>query len=235
MVKKTTSSMKSLSKEIKDIKNRISKVDVKRKVTSFDGNQGSAQLSTLSQNCGIFNKINEMAIGTADDQIVGNSYVLRRIKMNFLLHNTSDQAVIVRYCILRSKEQLTNQGQNLFVDDFGNGLTYSTTVTGDPAVPNMKDRFRLDFNTNKYDIITKGRVLLGANNTTVTNYQDQFRANNLLKKFKSYKGRKEYLNSSGVPDENYYLVMYAINASMNTILSNVVEVTGNTEFEYTDL
>ena len=227
--RKSRSTVKDLAKDIKDIRNQISKADVKRKLISFDGNQASAQLSTLSQNCGIFNKINEIGVGTADDQCVGNAYTLKNIKLNLLLHNTSGIATIVRYCVLRTNQQIGNTGPNLFLNDSGNGQTYSDTFTG--GFPIQKDRYRFDFNSNKFDIIMHGRCLLGANNSVATN---NFLNNKMLRKRKSYKGKKEFLNSSGVPDTNYYLVMFNVNTSMDNS-SAVVEVSGNTVFEFTDM
>ena len=229
MVKRTKSTVKSLTKEVKELKSQIGKADMKRKLISFDGNQASAQLSTLSQNCGIFNKINEIAIGTADDQCTGNSYTLKNIRLNLLLHNKSGIATVVRYCIIRTSQQIGNTGPNLFLNDSGNGQTYSDTYTG--GNPIQKDRYRFDFNNNKYDIIMQGKILLGANNSVATN---NFLNNKMLRKKKSYKGKKEFLNSSGNPDLNYYLVMFNVNTSMDNS-SAVVEVSGNTVFEFTDL
>ena len=229
MPKKSKSTVKELAKEVKDLKSQIGKADIKRKLISFDGNQASAQLSTLSQNCGIFNKINEIGVGTADDQCVGNAYTLKSIKLNLLLHNTSGRSTVVRYCVLRTNQQIGNTGPNLFINDSGNGQTYSDTYSG--GFPIQKDRYRFDFNTNKFDIIMQGRILLGANNSVGTN---NFLNNKMLRKKKTYKGKKEYLNSSGVPDTNYYLVMFNVNTSMDNA-SAVVEVSGNTVLEFTDM
>lgn len=221
--------MKALAKDVKKIKSQIRGIDMKRKVISFDGNNPSSQLSTQSVNCGIFNKINEIASGTADDQLTGNSYTLKSIKLQLFCHNTSGISTVVRYCVLRTNLNLSNSGPNLFISDSGTGLDYASTVSG--GVPIQKDRYRFDFNSNKYDIIMQGRILLGANNSVATS---NFLNNKILRKLKRYKGKKEYLNASGSPDTNYYLVMFAVNSSMDTNAATV-EVSGNTIFEYTDL
>uniref|UniRef100_UPI00404AEC7E hypothetical protein n=2 Tax=Pseudomonadati TaxID=3379134 RepID=UPI00404AEC7E len=92
-------------------------------------------------------------------------------------------------------------------------------------------RFYLPFNTKRYDVILNRRIKVGGNNQT---YTENFDANKIIKGYKSFKNRKEYVNtSSGQMDTNYFLVAFLVPTNMDGT-SMTVEMTGETCVYYKD-
>lgn len=173
----------------------------------------------------VWTLLNPLSQGDTASTIDGISYSLRGIAMKMYLHNNSGVSGYVRLAILRLKsgQQLSTTGENLFTGGNQLGLSYTSATE--------QQRLYHPLNTKRYDVIMQRVVKIGAKNST---YTDNFDCNQIVKGYKRYKNRKEFINTdTGSMDTNYYLVAWAVDSALdfNTI---TVELSGETCFYYKD-
>ena len=172
----------------------------------------------------MLNVINGMGQGNSANTLDGLSYNLRGIAMKFLVHNTSGVTAIVRLAIIRAKsgQTISTIGEELLTGSAQVGLDYSSATE--------YQRYYCPINTKKYDVIMQRTFKIGAKNTVGTSNYD---CNKLIKGYKPFKNKKEYLNASGDPDTNYYIVGWCIDTNMDNS-AITLEVTGETTVYYKD-
>ncbi len=212
--------LRNLNLRLKNCESNIRAEEVKKNFTTFN-----EVAITNSPTLPVWTLINNLSQGDSASTIDGVSYANRGIAMKFLLHNNTNQACVVRLAVLRLKsgQTFTSIGENLFTGNQQLGLDFSSS--------SEYQRFYLPFNTKRYDIILQRRIKVGGNNQQ---YTENFDANKIIKGYKSFKNRKEYVNtSSGQMDTNYYLVAFLVPTNMDGT-SMTVEMTGETCLYYKD-
>jgi|UniRef100_UPI0040472A70 hypothetical protein len=213
--------IRQIDKRVKALEIDKSKEETKKRYTQFNEvivNNSSATLP-------VWTPINQISQGDSANTVDGISYTLTGIAMKFLLHNNTGTAGIVRLAIIRLKsgQTMTSIGENLFTGSNSLGLDFNSATE--------QQRYYLPINTKRYDVIMQRTIKIGALNST---YTDNFDANKLVKGYKSYKGRKEFTNtSSGGMDTNYYLVGWSVDTALDTNSFNV-ELTGETTVYFKD-
>lgn len=217
---KRAMTLRSLNKRLKNVESNVRAEETKK----FYLPQNETQLLSTSGPLTMLNVINPMIQGDLASNIDGVSYSLRGIAMRFLVHNTTGTAAIVRIAVVRAKSgfNMTTQGESLLLGTAQNGLDY--------AGANEYQRYYCPINTKKYDVIMQRTFKLGAKNSTYTSNID---SNKIIRGYKSFKNRKEFVNAAGNPDTPYYIVGWCVDTNMDfTPIS--IEVTGETTFYYKD-
>lgn len=199
--------------------------NVKAQETKKHYHQLNEKVLTNSLTLQQFDQINTINQGDAANSVDGNSYALTGIAGKFLIHNTVNRATLLRVAVLRLKsgQTITSGGEGLFTGSAGLGLDFSSS--------SEPQKYYLPFNSKKYDIIYSRDIKVGGKNTGETN---DFTSNQIIRFYKSYKNKKEHINtSSGSMDTSYRLVMFPVDVGMdfNTL---GLEITGQTVFYYKD-
>lgn len=186
--------------------------------------QNETQLVAQSGSLTMLNVINSLPQGDNASSIDGISYSLRGIAMKFLVHNTSGVTAIVRLAVIRAKsgQTISTAGEDLLTGAQQNGLDYGSATE--------YQRYYCPINTKKYDVIMQRTFKLGAKNTVGTSNYD---CNKLIRGYKRFNNRKEFINSSGDPDTKYYVVGWCVDTNMDNS-AITIEVTGETIFYYKD-
>lgn len=217
---KRAMTLRSLNKRLKTVESNVRAEETKK----FYLPQNETQLISTSSSLTMLNVINPMIQGDLASNIDGISYSLRGIAFRFLVHNTSSTAAIVRVAVIRAKSgfSMSTTGESLLLGTAQNGLDYSSA--------SEYQRYYSPINTKKYDVIMQRTFKLGAKNSTYTSNMD---CNKIIRGYKAFKNRKEFVNSSGNPDTPYYIVGWCIDTNMD-FTPITVEVTGETTFYYKD-
>lgn len=212
--------IRAIDKRVKSIESNVRAQETKKHYHQLNEKVLTNSL-TLQQ----FDQINTINQGDGANSVDGNSYALTGIAGKFLIHNTSNKAVLFRVAVIRIKSggTMTAGGESLFTGSAGLGLDFSSA--------SETQKYYLPFNTKKYDIIFSKDFKVGGKNSGST---DDFRSNQILKFYKEYKNRKEHINtSSGSMDTSYRLIMFPVDVGMDGNTLNV-EVTGQTTFYFKD-
>ena len=212
---------------IRNIEKRVKQVEsnVRAQETKKHYHQLNEKVLTNNVTLQQFDQINTINQGDAANSVDGNSYALTGIGGKFLIHNTTNRPVLMRVAVVRLKsgQTMTQGGESLFTGSAGLGLDFSS------ASENQK--YYLPFNTKKYDIVYAKDVKVGGKNSGSTN---DFTSNQIIKFYKSYKNKKEFINtSSGGMDTSYRLIMFPVDVGMDGNTLNI-EVTGQTTFYFKD-
>lgn len=222
-VKKTQKKKQmSNTKRIDMLEREVKKIDLKRKSTT----KSEVAFNTNTTNIPIFELLNGISRGTGDNQMIGDTLFLRGINYKFLLHsNSTDKAQLIRFCIIKSQNTITNVGEQFFINTDGDAVDFDTTTE--------QQKFVFSLNTRKYDVVLQKIVKLGAKNIT---YGNQFDCNQIVSDGKRYKGTKISYNTDAFPNHKYYLCMWSMLAGMDTSVTNwgITEVTGRVNFFYSD-
>jgi phosphoribosyl-AMP cyclohydrolase len=125
---------------------------------------------------------------------------------------------------VKSNASFTTVGEDLFLGSASLGTNYNSTSSA--------QRYFLPFNTHKYDVLYQKDLILGAKNATGTS---QYTANRIVKFYKRFKNRKEYIDASSgsVMNTSYRMIIFPVDCAMDANSLNV-EVTGHTIFYYKD-
>ncbi len=220
IIRKGTKKRRTIDSRLKDVESSIRAEETKKKFTQF-----SEVVANNGSSLPIWTVINPLVQGDTASQVDGISYILRGISMKFALHNNSAVSGYVRLAILRLKsgQELSSLGENLFTGGNQLGLSYSSATE--------QQRLYLPLNTKRYDVVMQRTIKMGALNGQ---YTSNFDANKFVRGYKPYKNRKEFLNSaSGSLDTTYYLVGWAVDSALDFNTINV-ELTGETCFYYKD-
>lgn len=217
---KKSMNLKNFDKRLKNVESNIKAEETKK----FYLNQNETQLQSTAAALTMLNVINPITYGDGANRLDGVSYSLRGIAMKFLVHNTSGVSAIVRLAIIRLKsgQTMTTDGEDLLTGTAQQGLDYLSA--------SEYQRYYCPINRKRYDVIMERTFKLGAKNSVGTSNYD---CNKLVKGYKSFKNRKEYINASGDPDTKYYIVGWAIDTNMD-FTPLTIEVTGETCFYYKD-
>lgn len=187
-------------------------------------NQNETQLVSTASSLTMLNVINPLNYGDNANTLDGISYNARGIAMKFLVHNTSGVAAIARIAIVRAKsgQTITTAGEDLLTGTAQQGLDYDAA--------SEYQRYYCPINRKKYDVIMERTFKIGAKNSVGTANYD---CNKLVRGYKRFNNRKEFLNSSGSPDTKYYIVGWCVDTNMD-FSPITLEVTGETIFYYKD-
>ncbi len=212
--------IRSIDKRVKSIESNVRGQETKKHYHQLNE-------KTLTNNVTLqqFDQINSINQGDSSAKCDGVSYALTGIAGKFLIHNTTNRASLVRLAVIRLKsgQAMTDIGQSLFTGASSLGLDFSSA--------SEQQRYYLPFNSHRYDIIFSKDVKVGAKNTGST---DDFRSNQIVKFYKSYKNRKEHINTStGSVDTSYRLIIFPVDVGMDGNTLNL-EVTGQTTFYFKD-
>lgn len=211
----------SLVRRIKDLESSVRAEETKKKYTSIN----EANIALQTAGLPIWSKINAISQGNTANTLTGASYVNRGISYKFLVHNTSGEPAIFRMAILRLKSgvDMDVSGTDLFTGSAGLGLDFSSA--SDPQ------RMYLSFNRKKFDVILEEYLKVGAKNSI---YTEQFNSNQIIKGYKPFKNRKEFVDTStGGMDTNYYIIAFAVPAALDQN-TGTLEMTGETVVYYKD-
>lgn len=212
--------LRNLNHRLKSVESDIKAEETKKKYIQFNEvvvNNGAS--------LPVWTPINPINVGDGAAQVDGISYALRGIAMKFYLHNNSGVSGYVRLAVIRLKsgQQMSSSGENLFTGGAQLGLSYDSATE--------QQRLYHPLNTKRYDVIMQRVIKVGAKNST---YTSNFECNKMVRGYKPYKNRKEFINtSSGGMDTNYYLVAWAVDSALDFNTINV-EMTGETCFYYKD-
>lgn len=217
---KKSASYKNFDKRLKNVESNIKAEETKR----FYLNQNETQLVSTSIPLTMLNVINPITYGDGSNRLDGVSYSLRGIAMKFLVHNTSAVTAIVRIAIIRLKsgQTMTTDGEDLLTGTARQGLDYFNA--------SEYQRYYCPINRKRYDVVMERTFKLGAKNSVGTSNYD---CNKLIRGYKSFKNKKEYINASGDPDTKYYILGWCIDSNMD-FTPLTIEVTGETIFYYKD-
>jgi len=215
---------KNVIKRLNALERENQKIDLKSKIKAKNESSFNTNTSTIPQ----FDILNAISKGTDDDEMVGSSIVLRSISYKMLLHsNSTDKSQLIRYAIVRIKGNttFTSNGEKMFKDVNGDSKDYSATTE--------QEKFFLPINRDTMDVIDTNIVKLGAKNIT---YGDQYSCNQIVKGYKSYKGKKLNYTSNATPVDKYYFLMWSMASGMDTTSTSwaQAEVTGRVAFTYSD-
>lgn len=187
----------------------------------------------------IFKICNDLNLGLNKDQMRGTSVSMTGIGFRYLLHNTSQYATMVRILLIKTKygEELTENGEDLFLSDVGYGYPYTSTSSYNSQNElqlNERQRFYLRSNRHKYNIIYDKTHILDAKSAG-SNSTTSIRSNKIVKFFKPYKDQKITFDGDGHPNTKYYIAMFPIDCGMDgQQINQAIEVTGSTTFYYKD-
>lgn len=209
----------NLNKRLKNCESNIRAEETKRYVTEYSEEGVQTILTT-----GTTQVINDMVRGDLARNLDGSQYSLTGIGYRFLVHNQGAVDCIYRMCLVRidTGSALTTTGESLFMQSNGDGLNFSSATES--------QKYYLPLNRRKYDVIFERSFKVGKSNAT---YTSQYNNNFIIKGYRRFKNKKETLNSNGVPDTKYQLLMWAIDANLD---GNIVtlEQSGQTVFYYKD-
>jgi len=210
----------ALDKRVKKLESNVKAEETKKLYLS----QQETLLISTSPTLTLLNVINSLNQGDNASTIDGISYSLRGIAMKFLVHNTSANPAIVRLAVIRASSGFTmsTAGESLLTGAQQNGLDFSSA--------SEYQRYYCPINRKKYDVVMERTFKIGAKNSTYTSNMD---CNKLVRGYKKYQNKKEFLNSQGNPDTKYYIVGWCVDTNMDFNTINV-EVTGETCFYYKD-
>lgn len=211
----------SLTRRVSNIESEIRAEETKKKFTTFNEITIPFQSSSLP----VWTLINEILPGDTGNSLDGVSYINRGIGYKFLLHNTSGEPCVFRMAILRLKsgQTFSSTGEDLFTGTQSLGISYASTTE--------RQRYYYPFNRKKFDVILEEHVKIGAKNSVG---DDQFNANQLIKGYKAFKNRKEFIDSSvGNMNTNYYMIGFAVPAALDLNTGNI-ELTGETTLYFKD-
>lgn len=221
---KTTAAIASatnnLNARLRNVESNIRAEETKK----YYAQQNETQLVAQSPTLTMLNVINGINQGDSAYNLDGISYSLRGIAMKFLVHNTTGVTAIARIAIIRCKsgQTLSTQGEDLLTGSAQNGLDFSSATE--------YQRYYCPLNRKKYDVIMERTFKIGAKNSVGTSNYD---CNQLIRGYKRYKNRKEYMNSNGDPDTKYYILGWCVDTNMDNS-AITLEVTGETTFYYKD-
>ena len=212
--------LRSLNMRLKDVESNIKAEETKKLYTA----QNETQLVSTSPTVSMLSVINALVQGDKSRNVSGVSYNLQGIGMKFLAHNTSGTPAIIRMAVIRVKSgaALTVSGEDLLTGNASNGLDFSSATE--------YQRYYCPINRNKYDVVLERTFKIGAKNTTYTSNLD---CNKLIRGYKRYKNRKEFINADGEPDTKYVLVGWCVDTNMDNN-AITVEITGETVLYYKD-
>lgn len=211
----------TLEKRIRDLESAVRVEETKKKYTLFN----EVVLQLQSANLPVWTLINELTPGDGANNINGVSYINRGISYKFLIHNTSSEPCIFRMAVIRAKsgQVFDATGPDLFTGTAGLGIDFSSTTE--------QQRYYYPFNRKKYDIIHEEKVKLGAKNSV---YTEQNSSNELIKGYKAFKNRKEFIDSNvGNMNTNYYLIAFCVPSAMDGNTGSL-EMTGESVMYYKD-
>lgn len=213
--------LRNLNSRLKNVESNVKAEETKKKYTQFNETIVNNGLSLP-----VWSQINYLVQGDTASTIDGISYSLRGIAMKFMLHNNSSVAGYVRVAIIRLKsgQTISSTGENLFTGANQLGLDFTSATE--------QQRLYAPLNTKRYDVVMQRVIKIGALNSTYTSNID---CNRMIRGYKRYKNRKEFINtsSSGVTDTTYYAVAWAVDSALDTNTISV-EMTGETTFYYKD-
>ena len=217
---KRKQTLRSLNMRLKSVESNVKAQETKKNYRQHNekviGNNSTLQIN---------NQINNMNQGDGANDVDGNSYSLTGIAGTFLIHNVSSFPTLMRVAVVRAKsgQIVDSNGTDLFTGSAGLGLDFVSATEA--------QRYYLPFNSHKYDIVYSRMIKLGGKNNTYTN---DFSSNQIVKFYKRFKNRKEFIdNSSGGMDTVYQLIIFPVDCAMDGNILNV-EVTGQTCVYYKD-